>query len=521
MVAAAAVLLGLRVADLPLLDPDESRFARTSVEMARSGDLVVPTFQGVPRLVKPPLLHWIQSALFRTFGATPWIARLPACGATLASLLFVAWIASRRFGGESPAWSAAMFVTMPLVLAVGGLGTLDALLSVHVLAIVALDVVDPDGGDGQRALAVGCLLGMCFLVKGPVGVVLPLLLMLAGRTASGRNVVPSVRNVALAAAGSLAVVAPWAAAVIQRAGAMPLLEILRRETLERYFAGADHVEPAWYLLAVTLVGLFPWAGVAAVAVVRAVLDRRDPATRTARYLSAALLAGLVFFSLGRSKVATYVLPLAPLVATLAAWELGRELAAPRRRVAGRTVLIVSLVATATSLLVRAPTLDPEVAVAARIGGLALSAGAMVAVAGLVRERPRWTYGASVGAQVGLLVTVLLLVLPVIARQRTSAYLIEAVPVLRDPSRPLVVLAMKVPSLVYYLDRVPEEVDVENLAGRLDRPDKPLIVADEVDLPSVVSIVRDRMGEIGRQGKYVVFEDRTPEQRPLDAPTPPG
>ena len=59
--AAGALLLSLGAGSLPLLDPDESRFARTSVEMVRSGDLVVPHFEGQPRLVKPPLLHWIQS----------------------------------------------------------------------------------------------------------------------------------------------------------------------------------------------------------------------------------------------------------------------------------------------------------------------------------------------------------------------------------------------------------------------------------------------------------------------------
>ncbi len=521
VVAAAAVLLGLRVANVPLLDPDESRFARTSVEMERSGDLVVPTFQGAPRLVKPPLLHWIQSALFGAFGAGSWTARLPALGATLASLWFVAWISARRFGGESPVWSSATFATMPLVLAVGGLGTLDALLSVHVLAIVALDVVDPDGGDGQRSLAVGFLLGMCFLIKGPVGVLLPLLLVLAGRTAAGREVAPSGRTAVLAVTGGLAVVAPWAVAVLRRVGAVPLLDVLRHETLERYFAGTDHVEPSWYLLAVFAVGFFPWAGVAVVAIVRAALDRRDPATRTARYLGAATLAGLVFFSIGRSKVAPYVLPLAPLVATLVAWELGRELAAPRTRFAGRTILTVSLAIAATLLLVRAPGLDPGIAPAARLGGFVLAAGALLALAGLLRARPRLAYGAAAGAMAGLLLVALLLVLPAIARGRTSAYLIEAVPTLRDPGRPLVVLAMKVPSLAFYLDRIPEEVDVVDLGARLDRPDTPLVVADEVDLPSLDAQARDRLVEIGRQGKYVVFEDHTPAQVQLDAPPPPS
>jgi 4-amino-4-deoxy-L-arabinose transferase len=413
----------------------------------------------------------------------------------------------------------AAFATMPLVLGVGGLGTLDALLSVHVLAIVALDIVDPEGSAAQRVLAVGMLLGMCFLIKGPVGVLLPLLLVLAGRTAAGRDVAPSGRVVAIALAGGLAVVTPWVVALIRRQGSARILEVLRHETLERYFVGTDHVQPWWYLAAVAAVGFFPWAGVAVVAIVRAVIDRRDPATRTARYLGAACIVGIAFFSFGRSKVATYLLPLAPLVATLAAWELGRELAAPERRVAGRSILALSLAVVGGLLLFGAPALEPRLAPAARLGGIGLLVSAVVGGVGMVRSRPRWTWGAAVGGTSWLLVVALVLALPVVAQRRTSAYLLDSVPSLRDAERPLVVLAMKVPSLSFYLDRVPEEVDVPQLAHRLDRPDAPLIVADQVDLPALDPGVRSRLVEVGRQGKYVVLEERS--QGRLDAPPPPG
>jgi 4-amino-4-deoxy-L-arabinose transferase-like glycosyltransferase len=513
----ALVLLGLRTLDVPLLDPDESRFARTSLEMARSGDLVVPTFEGAPRLVKPPLLHWLQSALFLSFGAQVWLARLPAALATLASLLFVAWIAAQRFGGESSTWSAAAFCTTPLVLAIGGLGTLDALLSVHVLAILALDIVDPEGVDDPRALALGCLLGMCFLIKGPVGVVLPALLMLAGRTCSGREVVPRLRIVALTAAAFAAVVAPWLVALIARVGGGPLVDVVRREAFERYFAGTDHVQPAWFCVAAVLAGFFPWAGVAAVAIGRAAIARRDPATRTARYLGGALLAGIVFFSLGRSKLVTYVLPLAPFAALLAAWELGRELADPARRMAGRLVLALSLGLAAAMALLHAPHLGTDLARAARIAGVVLAVGSAAAFAGVWLRRPRLAHWAAVGSMAATLLTAILLVLPAIARLRTSAYLVDSVPELRDPARPLVVVSMKVPSLSFYLDRVPEEVAVDQLGSRLDQPDSPVLVFDEVDLADVDEQARSRIVEIGRQGKYVVYRERPT----LDAPPGPG
>src|SRR5262249_16793810 len=161
--------------------PDESRFARTSVEMTRAHDYVVPVFEGAPRLQKPPLLHWIQISLFRLAGPTELAARLPAAVSALVTLLLVpsirwrpfahpvpalvrlllvAWIGWRRFGDEGAAWSAAFFATSPIVVATGRVGTLDALLSVHVMAVLALDMVQPEHSGLQRSAVIGGLLGL-------------------------------------------------------------------------------------------------------------------------------------------------------------------------------------------------------------------------------------------------------------------------------------------------------------------------------------------------------------------------
>ncbi|NIM02056.1 MAG: hypothetical protein GTN89_16190, partial [Acidobacteria bacterium] len=76
---------------------------------------------------------------------------------------------------------------------IGRQGTLDALLMLHVWAVVAYDLDRPDDG-ARAAWPYGVLTGLAFLIKGPVGVVLPLLMMLAGRTAAGRPVAPSLRG---------------------------------------------------------------------------------------------------------------------------------------------------------------------------------------------------------------------------------------------------------------------------------------------------------------------------------------
>lgn len=504
-IAAALLVLFLRLGAYPLLDPDEARFARTSVEMMRSRDYVVPTFEGEPRLVKPPLLHWVQASLFRLAGPSEMLARLPAATSTFVSLLLVAWIGWRRFGVEGSAWAAIVFLTCPLVVFIARVGTLDALLSVHVLAVLALDVVQHEHSGSQRSAVIGLLFGLAFLVKGPIGVVLPLVMMLAGRTATGRDVLPSIKTVAATLLAFLAVVLPWGLVFIQRIGGGNVVRLVRAETIDRAVSATSHVEPWWYYLAVCLVAFLPWAGPLALGIVRGFARWRDPDSPTGPYAAAAFLAGLVFFSISRGKLPNYLLPLAPLAALVVTFELGQELVNPRRLRAGPSLVATTLVALSLGLGVAASArLEDLASGAAFVGAGAFGVAALAALYGMLRSSPRIVYGAAALGSITFLLTVVVGLPSFLATTRSAAPLVAALPALQS-ARPLVLVDMNLPSLTYYADRVPEKVTDEKLAERLDRGDSPLVVLDEADWGRLSARVRSRLREVGRSGKLRVFE----------------
>ncbi|HKY33900.1 MAG TPA: hypothetical protein VJV23_15320, partial [Candidatus Polarisedimenticolia bacterium] len=92
----AGLTLSWGLGSLPLLDPDEPRYASASLGMASSADWVVPVFNGEPRLNKPPLLYWAQAAAFRTPLREEIAARLPSLTAALLLAAAAAWWAGRR-----------------------------------------------------------------------------------------------------------------------------------------------------------------------------------------------------------------------------------------------------------------------------------------------------------------------------------------------------------------------------------------------------------------------------------------
>src|SRR5688500_6780385 len=88
----AVYLFGLT---LPLLGPDEPRYAQVAREMFERGDWITPTLGGFNWFEKPALLYWLQIASYHMFGVTEFAARF---GSALFGLGTVAslWILGRE-----------------------------------------------------------------------------------------------------------------------------------------------------------------------------------------------------------------------------------------------------------------------------------------------------------------------------------------------------------------------------------------------------------------------------------------
>src|SRR5512142_2506423 len=98
LLALVFALLAFRLGSLPLVGPDEPRYARVAVEMHRAHDWVRPTLAGAPWLEKPPLYYWLASAAYSVLGETETAARLPSVMAALLLVGTTALVGARLFG---------------------------------------------------------------------------------------------------------------------------------------------------------------------------------------------------------------------------------------------------------------------------------------------------------------------------------------------------------------------------------------------------------------------------------------
>src|SRR5512138_213450 len=83
---------------LPLLEPDEGRYAEIPREMLELGDFVTPHLNYVKYFEKPPLLYWLNALSFSLFGQNEFAARLPCACAGLLTILAVYWLGRELLG---------------------------------------------------------------------------------------------------------------------------------------------------------------------------------------------------------------------------------------------------------------------------------------------------------------------------------------------------------------------------------------------------------------------------------------
>ncbi|HOB65756.1 glycosyltransferase family 39 protein [Ottowia sp.] len=351
------VLLVLLGAVRPLALPDEGRYAEISRWMLVSGDWLVPRLNGLPFFHKPPLLHWLQASAMGVLGAHAWAARLvPAAAAGL--MLAGLYVASRRLVGEPLARRAALMLALSAGFLLGGQYINHDMLVASWIAsaIWCFALAFLQAGDGGRPHAgwaragfVCCGLGI--LTKGLIGVALPGLVLFVWLSLARRwrqvPRLPWLSGLALFAA----IAVPWFVLAAQR---YPDLwsYMFGAQQFGRYTGGGfNNQQPWWFYVAGLLLLLFPWPVFMFFrrpALANKAADASEKIANDTLLLAWVwLLAILLFFSIPRSKLIGYVLPVLPPLALLAA--AGWQRAMAGRANAGRWFAALAVVPLLISL----------------------------------------------------------------------------------------------------------------------------------------------------------------------------
>ena len=332
-----ASLLAFGATRSSLWDRDETFYAETAQEMLRSGEYLVPSYNGEPFLHKPPLIYWLMAGSAQALGPTPFAFRIWSCLALIGILTSLGWLATRLIGAGNGPRLALLFATMPLLLVSGGAATTDALLLLSVIVamlpwLAALASPTPvTTSSWPRALLMGLGMGVGMLTKAPLGIAVPvaslvfgwLLLRLAARRDRAQGISaplppPLLRDLAIATVIGLGFYLAWAIPTNLATHGELVRVGLGKHVLGRALAPMEsHGGPLWktfpYYAVVVLVACLPWT-----AYLPAALSGLASGRLGDRKLRITVLAWFlptfVAMTLAATKLPHYILPALPAVA---------------------------------------------------------------------------------------------------------------------------------------------------------------------------------------------------------------
>ena len=325
---------------VPLVGPDEPRYAEVAREMFMRRDWITPTLGGLPWFEKPPLLYWMAIAGYRVFGVNEFAARLgPAlCGLVTAVFVYLIGRAmpqdSVRESGRATAeiensgvgrWSAFVFLSSFGAIAFSRGANFDIVLTMTVTgAFASFFIFHRRAEHGTITLPLigfNFFTGASLLAKGLAGYViifgaLVVYYLIRRQWPQRRFIMSFLWGLPL----SFAIAAIWYGPMIARHGYTFIDQFIIQHHFERFATNRYHHPQPFYFYLATLVALtLPWT----VALVAALFSTRRWRWRgiesidVARVLLCAwLVLPIVFFSLSRSKLPGYILPVLPACALL-------------------------------------------------------------------------------------------------------------------------------------------------------------------------------------------------------------
>lgn len=409
--AILAVVVYLFGLTLPLLGPDEPRYAQVAREMFERGDWVTPTLGGFHWFEKPALLYWLQITFYHIFGVGEFAARF---GSALFGLGTIAslWLLARSLiteksqnhlrkrvasspatnlppayavGSDSTAAGLNTFPNYLALIAASSLGILvfsraasfDIIVTFPMTASLVSFFIFDRSAEGSRTkkylplVLFYFFIGMSLIAKGLIGILFPFAIVafyyvLSRRLPSRIFIFSLVWGLFMTAV----VAAIWYLPMYERNGWEFIDVFIIQHHFIRFSSNKyQHPQPFFFFLWVLPLMVFPWTAFFFAAVWRAMrgfFRRRGAASREEREIASAanplqlfayswLLVPLVFFSLSGSKLPGYILPSVPaaiIITSVFVFELVET--GKRWRKAVISIFIATLLGVAALLIFAVP-----------------------------------------------------------------------------------------------------------------------------------------------------------------------
>lgn len=314
--------------NLPLVGPDEPRYAQVAREMFLRGDLVTPTLGGYHWFEKPALLYWLEIASYSLFGVTEFAARFGSALFGLGTIVSL-WIFGKHANesDEFPYWLAFIGASTVGLIAFAHGASFDIILTFPMTAAMVSYFVYDKTRRTTPLVGFYFFIGLALLAKGLIGIVFPFAIvafyhLLVWNAPTRKLIISVVWGTPLAAA----IAGSWYLPMYMRHGYEFIDQFFIQHHFQRFTSNKYlHPQPFHFFFWVLPLMTIPWLPFFLAALwgvakqfLNATADRKSTRYRLQIFALSWIAVPLVFFSFSGSKLPGYILPAVPAAIILAA-----------------------------------------------------------------------------------------------------------------------------------------------------------------------------------------------------------
>jgi 4-amino-4-deoxy-L-arabinose transferase len=302
----------------PLISPDETRYAEISREIINTGNWIDPHLGGIRYFEKPIMGYWMNSISMLIFGESNFGIRFASAFATGMVIFMLFTFIKKRKGIEAAFFTSIIFLTSLLVYSIGTFAVLDAHLSMFITgALLSFFTAYGQTKLSKKILWLsifGIFCGFAFLTKGFLGFIIPALTIIPFLIWK-KEWKYMLRMPWLPLFFIIIISLPWAIMIkIQEPDFWHYFIVT--EHIERFIGKnfSQHTEPFWFYIPILIVGTMP-----STVLLPAIFSRikfKLPKDDLIKYCLCWIIFPLLFFSMSKGKLGTYILPLFPAISYL-------------------------------------------------------------------------------------------------------------------------------------------------------------------------------------------------------------
>jgi 4-amino-4-deoxy-L-arabinose transferase-like glycosyltransferase len=302
-----------------LIPSDEGRYAEMAREMLVTGDWVTPRYNGYKYFEKPPLQVWATAAIFQVFGIGDWQARLWTALTGFLTILAIGFTGTRIYNARAGWLAAVVLASSPMWVISGHFNSLDMGLSAFLVAALCSLLLAQTSHNKSSCRnwmwACWVFMALATLSKGVIGAAIPAMVFVAYSISTWDWKIWTRLRLFSGTIVFLLITAPWFILVAQRNPEF-LEFFFIHEHLQRFTQDAhSRTGPIYYFVPLLLIGIIPWVLQIPGALVQAWQERRREFS-SGWLLVCWFVVIFAFFSMSRSKLPGYIIPIFPALALL-------------------------------------------------------------------------------------------------------------------------------------------------------------------------------------------------------------